>query len=492
MTADFVSDSIEQSMRPRPRLGVARRRWDWKLVAGGALAALVLAWILFFAGATSAGAAIDEPGEFVVTLLDGLTLAGLYFIVASGFTLIFGLMRTVNMAHGSLFLLAAYVAVEVQQRMVGKTRNITADDVDMWSWILPLLIGAFVAAVVGFVIFEIFLRWNHGQELRQALITLAISIILADQLLAHAGGLAQSMAWPQGVTHFVEIFGERCTRRVGFRTGDAVVVGGALWLWLNRTRMGIVIRAGVADEQMVRALGINIGIVFAITFFVGSFLAGMGGVMVASFAGVATGADGQWLLHSLVVVIIGGLGSIRGAVAGALLYGMVSAFAPVYLPSGTPTTRSSSRSRAAGDRAGDATVRPVRAARVSTPTIPRPRTLVVATVVALLVLMPFVGTEFFVNFVLHPDVDPQGPERRLHRAVRGAPPLARRRPRRGDARSGREHARSARAVRRRACQARARGRRRHRCRDRRHRLLRRHAPPGPGDPAPRSTTSWCG
>ena len=95
--------------------------------------------------------------------------------------------------------------------------------------------------------------------------------------------------------------------------------------------MGIVIRAGVADEQMVRALGINIGIVFAITFFVGSFLAGMGGVMVASFAGVSTGADGQWLLHSLVVVIIGGLGSIRGAVAG------VAAVRDGHVPSPPPT-----------------------------------------------------------------------------------------------------------------------------------------------------------
>ena len=123
MTADVVSDSLEQPLVPRPHLG-GRRRWDWKLVTGAVLIALVLAWILFFAHGTSAGAAIDEPGKFVVTLLDGLTLAGLYFIVASGFTLIFGLMRTVNMAHGSLFLLAAYIAVEVQQRMVGKTRNI--------------------------------------------------------------------------------------------------------------------------------------------------------------------------------------------------------------------------------------------------------------------------------------------------------------------------------------------------------------------------------
>ena len=331
MTADLVSDSLEQPLVPRPHLG-RRRRWDWKLVTGAVLIALVLAWILFFARGTSAGAAIDEPGKFVVTLLDGLTLAGLYFIVASGFTLIFGLMRTVNMAHGSLFLLAAYIAVEVQQRMVGKTRNITSDDVDMWSWALPLLIGSAIAAVIGFVIFAVFLRWNHGQELRQALITLAISVILADQILAHAGGLAESMAWPKGVTHFTQIFGQRYATSRLFVLAIALVVGGALWLWLNRTRMGIVIRAGVADEQMVRALGISIGIVFAITFFVGSFLAGMGGVMVASFAGVSTGADGQWLLHSLVVVIIGGLGSIRGAVAGAVLYGMVSAFAPAYLP----------------------------------------------------------------------------------------------------------------------------------------------------------------
>jgi branched-chain amino acid transport system permease protein len=331
MTADVVSDNIEDPLAPRPYRG-ARRRWDGKIVIAAVFVALLIAWIVFFSRGTSAGPAIDEPGKFVTTLLDGLTLAGLYFIVASGFTLIFGLMRTVNMAHGSLFLLAAYVAVEVQQRMVGKTRNITADDVNMWSWVVPLLIGAAVAAVVGFVIFGVFLRWNHGQELRQALITLAISVILADQMLARAGGLAQSMAWPKGITHFIEIFGQRYATSRLFVLAVALVVGGALWVWLNRTRMGIVIRAGVADEQMVRALGINIGIVFAITFFVGAFLAGMGGVMVSSFAGVATGADGEWLLHSLVVVIIGGLGSIRGAVAGAVLYGMVSAFAPVYLP----------------------------------------------------------------------------------------------------------------------------------------------------------------
>jgi branched-chain amino acid transport system permease protein len=134
------------------------------------------------------------------------------------------------------------------------------------------------------------------------------------------------------VTHFVEILGQRYATSRLFMLGLGLLVGALLWLWLNRTRMGMVIRAGVDDQPMVRALGINISVIFAITFFVGAFLAGMGGVMGASFAGVAPGTDGQWLLNSLIVVIIGGLGSVKGAVAGSLLYGMVLAFAPAYLP----------------------------------------------------------------------------------------------------------------------------------------------------------------
>jgi branched-chain amino acid transport system permease protein len=297
------------------------------------LAAAVAIWILLLSQGTSAGPAIDQPGRFVVTLLDGVTFAGLLFVVASGFTLIFGLMRAVNMAHGSLFLVAAFVAIRVQQVMVGKTRNIEAADVGLIDWVVPLLVGSIVAAVIGLIIQQVFLRWNQGQELRQALITLAISVIIADQLLRQFGGLAQRMVWPREVTHFIEILGSRYAVSRLFMLAVAIVVGVALWAWLTKTRMGMVIRAGVDDEAMVRALGINVAVVFAVTFAVGSFLAGMGGVMGASFAGAATGSDGDWLLNSLVVVIIGGLGSIKGAAAGSLLYGMVIAFSPAYLPS---------------------------------------------------------------------------------------------------------------------------------------------------------------
>ncbi len=301
------------------------------------LVSFAVLWVLFLADRswtahTSAGSAIAEPGEFIVTFLDGLTFAGLLFVVASGFTLIFGLMRTVNMAHGALFLLSAYIAIELQKNLVGQSRNIESDQVSMLEWLFPLLVGATFVSVLGVLMQQLFLRWNQGQDLRQAIITVAVTVILADQMLLQYGGLAKKMVWPGSVVHFFEIFGQRYASSRLFMLAISVVVGIGLWLWLNKTRMGMVIRAGVDDEEMVRALGINVAAVFGITFFVGSFLAGMGGVMGASFAGVAPGTDGQWLLNSLIVVIIGGLGSIRGAIAGSLLYGMVTAFSPAYLP----------------------------------------------------------------------------------------------------------------------------------------------------------------
>ena len=253
-------------------------------------------------------------------------------MVASGFTLIFGLMRTVNMAHGSFFLLAAFTAVQLQQELVGKERNIEPADVSMLDWVVPLLASSLLVGVIGLVMHQVLLRWNQGQELRQALITVAVSVIMADQMLARFGGLAQDMAWPGVVTQFIEIAGERFAVSRLFMLGVALLVGLLLWLWLAKTRMGMVVRAGVDDQTMVRALGINIALVFAITFFVGAFLAGVGGVMGASFAGAATGKDGEWLLYSLIVVIVGGMGSVKGAVAGALLFGLAQSLAPAYLP----------------------------------------------------------------------------------------------------------------------------------------------------------------
>jgi branched-chain amino acid transport system permease protein len=297
-----------------------------------------LGWVLLFARRTNFGPAIDDPRNFFVTLLNGLTFAGLLFIVASGFSLIFGLMRVVNMAHGSFFLVGGYIAWKMQQNLAGTGGGFTIapDQVSTWKWVLPAVVAAGVVAVVGLLVQQILLRWNQGQDLRQALITIAISVIIADQVVAHFGGTAVSVTWPGWTNRLVNLhlfdLQYSLARLVLLLFG--VAVGLALWLWLYRTRTGMVIRAGVDDQQMTAALGINIQITFAIAFVIGSALAAFGGVVGASQGGIGPGQDGQWLLNSLVVVIIGGMGSLVGAVAGSLLYGLVFSFSAVYLPTG--------------------------------------------------------------------------------------------------------------------------------------------------------------
>jgi branched-chain amino acid transport system permease protein len=163
---------------------------------------------------------------------------------------------------------------------------------------------------------------------------IAISIILADQMLAHFGGVAEDISWLGTFDKFVNlhVYGIQytLTRLVILIIGLAV--GGALWFWLKKTRTGMVIRAGVDDRDMVSAMGINIQLTFAIAFTVGSGLAGLGGVIGGSFASLAPGVDANWLLNSLVVVIIGGMGSLGGAAIGALLLGLTTNFAAAYLP----------------------------------------------------------------------------------------------------------------------------------------------------------------
>jgi branched-chain amino acid transport system permease protein len=152
-------------------------------------------------------------------------------------------------------------------------------------------------------------------------------------MLAHFGGVAEDIAWPRNFDKFVNIGSTPYTLTRLVILGIAVGVGVLLWSWLRWTRAGMVIRAGVDDRAMVSALGINIQLTFAIAFLVGSALAGLGGVIGGSFASLAPGVDANWLLNSLVVVIIGGMGSLGGAAIGALMLGFVSNFSAAYLPS---------------------------------------------------------------------------------------------------------------------------------------------------------------
>jgi branched-chain amino acid transport system permease protein len=300
----------------------------------------VAIWIIFLANKTLTGSAIDNPGALLTTTLDAVTIAGLYFIVASGFTLIFGLMRVVNMAHGSLFLLGGYIALHYETEFVGGSINssvgggIDPSQVSIGVWVATLVIGGAIVALAAVAGQQLLLRWNQGQDLRQALITIAISFIAADQMIAHFGGISEDVSPPGSIYRLIDthIAGVHYSLFRLTILGIAVAIGLLLWLWLQKTRTGMVIRAGVDDRQMVSALGINIQLVFAIAFLVGGFLAGFGGGIGGSFASLAPNVDGNWLLNSLVVVIIGGMGSLGGAAVGALLYGFVTSFSATYLP----------------------------------------------------------------------------------------------------------------------------------------------------------------
>lgn len=263
---------------------------------------------------------IDDSAQFTTIALNGMTLAALYFLVASGFTLIFGLLRVVNLAQGAFFLLGGYIGYDVV--------NSTG------SWVLGAGVSAMAVAGLGVASQQILLRRIHGQDLREALVTLGLAIVIADQVLAHWGGEPVDIAVPSGLAGATDIHlaGLSYPTFRLFVLALAIVVGVALYVLLKHTRTGLVIRAGVDDRAMVAALGINVQLVFVLVFALGAALVGFSGVVGGSYLSLAPGEDGRYLLYSLIVVIVGGMGSVPGAAIGALLVGLVDQFAAVYVP----------------------------------------------------------------------------------------------------------------------------------------------------------------
>jgi branched-chain amino acid transport system permease protein len=261
---------------------------------------------------------VDNRKLFANTILNGLTLAGLYFLVASGFTLVFGLMRQVNMAHGSLYLLGAYV---------GWSAARAAD-----SWFLGVAAGFLSMAVAGVLLQIGIFRRMEGQDLRQTLVTIGISIVAADLMLAIWGGNTYQFEPPTWLAGTTSLFFVKYSTYRLVILGVAVVIGIGLWLFLNRTPIGMMIRAGVDDRAMLACSGVNVQRVFAVTFALGAGLAGLAGVVGGSWLSISPGEDTRYLLASLVVVIVGGMGSITGAAIGALLIGLSEHLGLAYWP----------------------------------------------------------------------------------------------------------------------------------------------------------------
>jgi len=283
------------------------------------LAVLGIVGVLWQAFSEGFGEKGNVP-TFILVTLNGLTLAGLLFITASGLTLIFGLLRVTNLAHGALFLLGGYLGLTFLQNGL--------------PWVPAVLLAMVGTGMVGLVMHQVFLRWNQGQDMRQALITIALSLILADQMLAHFGATPTAIVPPGFLANPLKlgVYGLAYPMfRLAMLIG-AVIVGLLFWAVIKRTRVGMVMRAGVDDAAMTSALGVNVQLVFAGAFFVGSALAGLGGVFAGTSLSLAPGQDQSFLVYALVVVIVGGMGSLGGAALGALLYGLVDQYSSAYLP----------------------------------------------------------------------------------------------------------------------------------------------------------------
>lgn len=269
---------------------------------------LIAAWML-----------VDNTRLLALTMLNGLTLAGLYFLVASGFTLVFGLMRVVNLAHGSLFLLGGYV---------GYSAGLATG-----SWLVALMAGFAAAALTGVLMQRLVFSRMVGQDMRQTLITIGLSIVMADIFLWVWGGDTYQFEAPDWLTGTVAL--PLVHKYAEFRLvvlALSCVIGLGLWLLLHRTRVGMMIRAGVDDKDMLSSIGVNVERLFVITFAIGAGLAGLAGVVGGTALSVAPGEDVRYLLASLVVVLVGGMGSITGAAMGALLIGLAETFGQTYAP----------------------------------------------------------------------------------------------------------------------------------------------------------------
>lgn len=252
------------------------------------------------------------------SILNGLTFAALLFIVASGFTLIFGLLRIVNLAHGALYLFGGLVGYSAA----------TASS----SFAVGILAAMIFAAVLGLALDQGLLRFVRGFELRQVLLTLGIAFILNDLALVIWGGDTMTVPAPEALLGAVNIGDLYYPKYRLFVLVLGIAVFAGLWLLLNRTRLGALIRAGVDDPETIEALGIDIRKVFMATFMLGAALAGLGGVIGGAFLTLYPSADSEILVFSLAVVIIGGRGSLAGAAVGALLVGLLNSIGQVMFP----------------------------------------------------------------------------------------------------------------------------------------------------------------
>jgi len=259
---------------------------------------------------------------WLLLTINSITFGGLLFLLAAGFSLIFGLMRIPNLTHGSLFMLGAYFGATFVGGLLGTVFNF---------WLAALMAAVLVAAF-GALIERLLLRRLPGQPLAQVLVTLGISFIVADFCLMVWGGDPIAVATPESLIGIVR-YGTLAFPLYRIAViGIAAVVAAGLWLLLDRTRLGAMIRAGVDDPDMARVVGIRVSQLFTVVFSLGAGIAAFAGVIGGPILSVYPGLDQYMLPLALVVVILGGSGSLVGSIVGSLVIGFIYNFGQALLP----------------------------------------------------------------------------------------------------------------------------------------------------------------
>ena len=255
---------------------------------------------------------------WIIQILNGVSFGMLLFLLAAGLSLIFGLMKVLNLAHGSYYLLGGYLGLTV----------LRFTD----SFLLALLGAGLGITVLGILMERWFLRRIYGEPLRQALLTFGFLFIFADIALWIWGGNPQTLPKPGPFTGSIRMGAIVFPSYRLLVIAVGLVIGVGLWWLQEKTRLGAMLRAGVDDEEMAKGMGINVSLLFTVVFALGAFLAAVGGIMGGVFVGVYPGADFEVLLLAFVVVIIGGLGSLKGAFVGGLVVGLIDNFGKALVP----------------------------------------------------------------------------------------------------------------------------------------------------------------
>lgn len=255
--------------------------------------------------------------------LSGLTAAMFLFLIASGLSLIFGVLRVLNFAHGTFYMLGAYGAYQIVQW--------TGTESGMF-WV-AVLGAALAVAVLGGVVERLLLRHLYGrEELYQLLFTYALVLVLSDAAKILWGTQQKGVTRPPELTGSVTFLGATIPYYNLFILALGLAVAVGFWLLLQRTRLGRLIRAAALDRETLGALGVNVSALYTGVFVLGSFLGGLGGALVAPVRTIVPGMDTEIIVEAFVVVVIGGLGSFWGTLLGALIYGQVLSFGILFFP----------------------------------------------------------------------------------------------------------------------------------------------------------------